>query len=92
MAIYISGMDFPKLEFIELKDKTGKGFVEFVNKKRTEGFWQFLVYIRQKYEWESEWEHTIEFCMLDFLNDTLMWEMDWNEGQKAEYLAVCCIK
>ena len=83
---------FSKARIIELKDKTEKGFDEFIEKFGNDGFWQFLVYIRQKYEWEVEWEYTTEFCMLDYPNDTLTWEMDWNGGQKVEYLAVCCIK
>lgn len=84
-------MEFPKLEFKELKGRTEKDLSEFVEAKQADGCWQFLVYIRQKYDFEPEWEYFIAYCSCDIANNFLIWETDWNEGQKAEYLAVCCI-
>lgn len=83
-------MDIPKIEFKVLKGKAEQDLLEFMDESEAKGYWQFLVYLRQKYDFEEKWCYSIEYCFHDISNDCLTWEFDWNEGQKVEYLAVFC--
>ena len=51
----------------------------------------FLVYLRYKYAYQTEWEYLIE-CCCDTYPDGLLWFNDWYEGhQDVEYLGVAVI-
>lgn len=79
-------MNLPKIKFVELKDRTEKGLIDFITEHREER--SFVVYIREKWREEEEWEYHTENCNVFYYND-IGWLIDWNEGQPfVEYLAV----
>lgn len=48
----------------------------------------FLVFLRCKYEHETEWEYLTEACSL-YNYDDIIWLNDWHEGQEnVEYLGI----
>lgn len=88
----------PKLRFEELTDKTQEGFDKYLDSSVLNGGDRYLVYLRQRYDWqeENEWEYLLEYLSMDWQHydkiPTGVWETDWNEGQQiVEYLAVCSI-
>jgi len=84
-------MDLPKVEFVELKDKTREGVRDFLLSNLEEPYYP-IVYLRQKYALEDEWEYIYCAVALDYDMETLAWFWDWNEGQKyVEYIAVSII-
>ena len=78
-------MVFPKLEFVELEDKTENGLVEYIDRT---GYGFFLVYVRQKYK--GEWECSTK--PLECFDDYMHWLFDWDNGQDCEYLGICRVR
>lgn len=78
----------PTIKFIELQDKTEAGLMAYLMEHR-DG--DFLVYLRQRYTEDAEWDYSIEGGSLCNYDD-LEWFMDWHEGQDfVEYLAITVI-
>ena len=49
----------------------------------------FLVYMRYKYDFEEEWDYSVECAAWNACEDTISWLNDWYEGQQnVEYLAI----
>ena len=46
----------------------------------------YVVCLRYKYPWESEYTETTEFLEYDGNSDTHIWLNDWNEGQTDIYV------
>ena len=53
---------------------------EFENKMDSEVRQDYVVFIRQKYEKNAEWEYINELFMWE--SEEWIWSCDWNEGQK----------
>ena len=58
---------------------------------------EYIVAIRQKASWETEWEYLKEILSVDLNYDNhYVWENDWNEGQQdvevLGYIAVEDVK
>lgn len=76
----------PSIEFVRLKD--GITEQELNEYMFTTCDCSFLVYLRCKYEHETEWEYLIEAATGDF-SGSIFWLNDWFEGQQdVEYLAI----
>ncbi len=49
-----------------------------------------LVYLRYKYDWESEWEYSNQILTVDMnVEGYYCWLKDWNEGQQDVEILGC---
>lgn len=53
---------------------------EFYQKVDGECHEDLIVFIRQKYKSEKEWEYTNQLCLAEGIG--FVWQVDWNEGQE----------
>ena len=76
-------MKFPQLDWHEFQTRTEEELNQYL---KDHAGWAFLVYLRQKYEYETEkdWEYLLEFISpRDFDGDDYIWDNDWWEGQEC---------
>ena len=77
----------PSIEFVRLKKGITEEELNDYMEENDEG--SFLVYLRYKYDFEEEWDYSIECASYDCCRDTVCWLNDWYEGQQnVEYLAI----
>lgn len=83
---YVEDIDYPCISFKPLENRDKKSVIEYMNSHPDIS--NFMVYLRCKYEHQTEWEYLIEACSPDW-NDEILWLNDWYEGQQdVEYLAI----
>lgn len=77
----------PSIEFVRLKKgMTASELYDYMEENDDDSF---LVYLRYKYDFEEEWDYSIECASYDCCRDTVCWLNDWYEGQQnVEYLAI----
>lgn len=92
-ALEEARMATPDLTFVPLEDRTENGLFRYIAEREKEGYTCFLVHVRDRYDINPHWSHSIEFAFIDWENpNALVWEKDWYEGQQhVEYISVCCI-
>ena len=81
----------PNLRFYPLLGTTEEDLNAFVEKCMNYPIAvnNFLVYMRIRYDHETEWTYLLELLYFDLETWKLTWENDWDEGQQhVEYLAV----
>lgn len=82
-------MQMPKIIFEPLDDNSIGGLIKKMYENP--GASCFLVYLRNRYQHETEWEYLIECCSLYHQND-ILWFNDWDEGQQyIEYLGIAVV-
>ena len=82
-------MEMPKIIFEPLDDNSIGGLIKKMHE--SPGASCFLVYLRNRYQHETEWEYLIECCSLYNQND-ILWFNDWDEGQQyIEYLGIAVV-
>ena len=82
-------MKISKINFEPLLNHSEDALLERVYGNQTASC--FLVYLRCKYSYQTEWEYLIECCGL-YRADDVIWFNDWYEGQQdIEYLGVAVI-
>ena len=82
-------MKMPKINFEPLLNNSEDTLFEIIYKNP--GASCFLVYLRCKHSYQTEWEYLIECCELYGQRD-IMWFNDWWEGQQdVEYLGIAVI-
>ena len=83
-------MEMPKINFEPLPNNSRDALLERIYENPCVSC--FLVYLRNKYKNETEWEYLIECCSLYNQYD-VEWFNDWWEGQEdVEYLGVAVIE
>ena len=77
----------PSIEFVRLKKGiTEEELYDYMAENDDGGF---LVYLRYKYDFEKEWDYSIECASYDCCRDAVCWLNDWYEGQQnVEFLAI----
>lgn len=77
----------PSIEFVRLKKgMTESELYDYMAENDDGGF---LVYLRYKYDFEKEWDYSIECASYDCCRDAVCWLNDWYEGQQnVEFLAI----
>lgn len=82
-------MEMPKINFEPLIDNSRDELIKKIYENPCVSC--FLVYLRNRYQHETEWEYLIECCSLYNQND-ILWFNDWYEGQQyVEYLGIAVI-
>ena len=77
----------PSIEFVRLKKGITEEELNDYMEENDEG--SFFVYLRYKYDFEEEWNYSIECASYDYCRFTVCWLNDWYEGQQnVEYLAI----
>lgn len=81
----------PNLRFYPLLGTTEEDLNAFVKRCMDDpiDIDDFIVYMRIRYDHETEWLYLLEPLFFDFDTWRPTWENDWDEGQQhVEYLAV----
>ena len=85
-------VNFPQLDWHEFQTRTEKELNRYL---KDNAGWAYLVFLRQKYESETEkdWEYLIEFISPQSGDgDDYIWDNDWWEGQRCvEYFGIARI-
>lgn len=81
-----NNIEMPKINFEPLSDRSKNSLLEKIwTNPAASGY---LVYLRYKYSFETEWKYFIE-C---YDSDDVMWFSSWYKGQQdIEYLGVAVI-
>lgn len=75
-------MFLPEIKFVPLPPGMSQyDLANYMENQTNEMNQEFLVYLRCKYEGESQWEYLIEACCPCGFRDVL-WLSDWWEGQQ----------
>lgn len=83
-------MNLPEISFVPLQKNDLVTLTNYMKQHDDERV--FLVYLRFRYEHETQWEYFITAgCLYEF--DQIIWFDDWWEGQEhVEYLGITQIK
>ena len=82
----------PSIEFVRLKKgMTASELYDYM--EENDDYGSFLVYLRYRYDFEEEWDYSVECALYDCCTETVFWLNDWFEGQQhVEYLAISKVK
>ncbi len=83
----MNDIKIPSIEFVRLKKGMTESELDDYIAENDDGV--YLVYLRYKYDFEEEWDYSIECAAYDYCRNAICWLNDWFEGQQnVEYLAI----
>ena len=80
----------PEIHFHALVTRTKDELDLFTEKHPA---YNFVVYMRHKYNWEMRWDYSFELLLCeDSQSLSYVWKNDWNEGQQCvEYIGIAVL-
>ena len=85
----MNDIKIPSIEFVRLKKGITEEELYNYMVEEDDDYCNYLVYLRYKYDFEKEWDYSVQCVSIDCCEECLNWLDDWYEGQQnVEYLAI----